>query len=70
MTNWTILVEDYKGVRLVMDSKTQRGKMFKTMGEAKQYCKSRHINLYQFIEVTQQDYNEHQTFWMGKSLTL
>lgn len=64
---WTIVVEEYDGIRFVMSGK--RAKMFDTKEAAKAYAMSHNLSLYQFLSVSEQDYNEHWTFWMAKDLS-
>jgi hypothetical protein len=70
MKKWTILVEDYKGIRFVMDSKTKRAKQFESKEHAKQYVKAHHFSMWQFISVTEEDYNKHMTFWCAGQIEI
>jgi len=67
---FAILKEDDKGISFVMDSKTGRAKQFKNKELAKQYAQRHFIDMYQFVQVSEQDYNKFRTFWMADTLTL
>jgi hypothetical protein len=67
---FAILVEDYKGIRFVMDSETKRAKLFPSKEHAKQYVRAHSFSTYQFVEVVEQAYSEHIYFMMAKELSI